>query len=202
MSVFSVVGNDRGAGAYGFAVTTSRAIRPDIYREATGPEEELLLTHTAEYALRVVLHIAGAAKDGPVRVDSAAAALEVPRNYLSKVMHVLAKTGVLHSTRGPNGGFTLGRPATQITLAQVIEEFDPIEDRCLLMQRKCSDATPCIAHHEWKHVAVRMRGFFRETTVDDLIQGAAGATPAGFDLPAPAPSGAPDPHAPSPDPPE
>ena len=138
-----------------------------------------MLTHTAEYALRVVLHIAGAGGEAPVRVDSAAEALEIPRNYLSKVMHTLARTGVLHSTRGPHGGFTLARPAAQITLAQVIEHFDPIEDRCLLMQRRCSDASPCIAHHEWKHVAVQLRSFFRDTSVADLVRGSASSLPPG-----------------------
>jgi Rrf2 family protein len=131
-----------------------------------------MLTQTAEYALRAVLHIAATEEGRPVRVDEVAEALDIPRNYLSKVMHVLARTGVLHSTRGPTGGFTLGRPATDIMLAEVIAGFDPLEDRCLLMRRRCSDAEPCIAHHQWKHVAVQLRSFFRDTTVDDLVQGA------------------------------
>lgn len=132
-----------------------------------------MLTQTAEYALRVVLHIAASDDDRPLRVDSVAESLRVPRNYLSKVMHALARSGVLNSMRGPTGGFTLARPASEITLAEVIDQFDPIEDRCLLMRRTCSDADPCIAHFEWKHVALQMRAFFRETTVEDLVRGEA-----------------------------
>jgi Rrf2 family protein len=131
-----------------------------------------MLSITAEYALRAVLHLARTDGDSPVRVDSVAEALQVPRNYLSKVMHALAKSDILHSVRGPSGGFTLGRPASEITLADVIADFDPLEDRCLLMRRQCSDATPCIAHHQWKQVAVQVRSFFRNTTVEDLVRGA------------------------------
>jgi Rrf2 family protein len=139
-----------------------------------------MLTQTAEYALRAVLFIATAEEEGPVRVDTVAAALSVPRNYLSKVMHALARSGVLRSTRGPHGGFVLAAAPDEITLAQVIEEFDPIEDRCLLMQRQCSDQAPCIAHHQWKRVAVQMRTFFRGTTIADLLSdgGAGSLTPA------------------------
>lgn len=130
-----------------------------------------MLTHTAEYALRVVLHIASVEDESLVRVESAAATLGIPRNYLSKVMHVLARSGILKSTRGPSGGFALARPAGEITLAEVIHDFDPIEDRCLLMRRRCSDLDPCVAHHEWKRVAVQLRSFFRDTTVADLVRG-------------------------------
>jgi len=144
-----------------------------------------MLTQTAEYALQAVLHIAGAADEGPVRVDSIAEALGIPRNYLSKVLHALARSGVLNSTRGPTGGFTLARPASEITLARVIEDFDPIEDRCLLMRRKCSDTNPCIVHFEWKHVALQMRAFFRETTLADIVHGEATAPSMVFPRPHP-----------------
>jgi Rrf2 family protein len=129
-----------------------------------------MLTQTAEYALRAVLFVALHQGESPVRVDQISAALGIPRNYLSKVMHVLARTGVLRSSRGPRGGFVLALPAEEITLAEVIAPFDPLEDRCLLMRRHCSDQNPCIAHSHWREVAVRLRGFFRQTTVGDLVE--------------------------------
>ncbi len=132
-----------------------------------------MLTQTAEYALRAVLYIAAVGDDAPVRVDTIAEALMVPRNYLSKVMHALARSGTLRSMRGPTGGFVLGRDADEISLAEVIAEFDPLEDRCLLMRRVCSDAAPCVAHHRWKHVAKEMRSFFRDTSVGEIVRGAA-----------------------------
>lgn len=139
-----------------------------------------MLNQTAEYALRAVLYIASQEDAGPVRVDTIASDLGIPRNYLSKVMHVLARSGTLNSTRGPAGGFVLAQPADEVSLARVIEQFDPIEDRCLLMRRHCSDAAPCVAHHRWKRVASELRGFFRETTVADIVAGAAELPAAAF----------------------
>jgi Rrf2 family protein len=130
-----------------------------------------MLTQTAEYALRAVLYVAAADLDRPIRVDEIAEALDIPRNYLSKVMHTLARRGMMVSTRGPSGGFILASPPEAITLAAVIDPFDPLEDRCLLMRRKCNDADPCMAHHQWRGVATQLRSFFRKTTVADLVRG-------------------------------
>jgi Rrf2 family protein len=127
------------------------------------------LNQTAEYALRAVLYLAGHGATEPVPVADIARAIDVPQNYLSKVLHVLAREGVLASQRGPRGGFRLRLDADRLTLGRVIGPFDPIEDRCLLMRRTCSDRTPCLAHHEWHDVAQRVRRFFRETTVAALL---------------------------------
>lgn len=76
-----------------------------------------------------------------MRIDEIAAALGIPRNYLSKILHRLAGEGVLASTRGRNGGFRLARPAGRISLLEVVEPFDRIDARrqCLLGREVCSD---------------------------------------------------------------
>lgn len=134
-----------------------------------------MLTQTAEYALRAVLHLAAASEGEQVQGETIARALGVPRNYLSKVLHALAREGILSSVRGPHGGFALARDPQELTLAEVLAPFDPVEDRCLLIRRKCSDANPCLAHHQWKEVALQIRTFFRGTTIADLIRDAAEA---------------------------
>ena len=132
----------------------------------------LKLPQTAEYALRAVYHIADHQAEGPVRVTDIAEALGVPRNYLSKTLHQLARAGVLRSTRGPHGGFRLAAPAERVTLAEVVGPFLPAEGRaCVLGRARCSDASPCAAHWRWKQVAERMRAFFGETAVGDLVSG-------------------------------
>jgi Rrf2 family protein len=134
-----------------------------------------VLNQTAEYALRAVLFLAAQEDRTPRAVGVVADALHVPQNYLSKVLHVLAREQILNSMRGPTGGFWLGRPADALTLADVISPFDPVEDRCLLVRRKCSEIDPCTAHHEWKSVSRHIRRFFRDTTVAALLESAAAA---------------------------
>lgn len=131
-----------------------------------------MLSQTAEYALRAVLYLAGRYGEGPVRVDDAAEALKVPRNYLSKTLHVLAREGILISTRGPHGGFELAVPADELVLADVVEQFDDLSGpkTCLLGRPACSERSPCSAHQRWKHVGDTARTFYRTTTLADLFE--------------------------------
>lgn len=130
----------------------------------------LTLPQTAEYALRAIYFIAEAPGGDPVRVGDIAAALKVPRNYLSKTLFQLARAGVLRSTRGPRGGFQLAKPPARLTLAEIVAPFLPAGKRaCVLGRPTCSDAAPCPAHGSWKQIADRMRAFFGATTVADLL---------------------------------
>ena len=128
------------------------------------------LNSTTQYALRAVLYVAEHGRDTPVRVDASAADLRVPRNYLSKTMHALARAGILASERGPKGGFRLARPAHRISLGDVVAPFDDLtERRCLLGRATCGWKNPCSAHPRWEAVAAAQQAFFRETTVADLL---------------------------------
>jgi len=135
-----------------------------------------MLSDTAEYALRAVLYIAQHDRDGPVSAESVAEALSVPRNYLSKTLHVLAKQGILTSTRGPKGGFRLQEDPETLTLFPIVAPFDRMQPKrvCLLGRPQCSDANPCPAHHQWKAIAEQVAGFFRDTTVAELLRGNGG----------------------------
>lgn len=131
-----------------------------------------MISQTAEYALRTVLYIASHGDAGPARAEALARALKIPQNYLAKILHRLAQSGVLTSSRGRNGGFLLARPASRISLAQVVGLFDRIEPRrqCLLGQAVCSDAKACPAHRRWVEVGDTAQRFFQETSVGELLR--------------------------------
>ena len=127
------------------------------------------LSSTAQQAIHAVLCIADGADEGPLRVDEIAAIIGLPRNYLSKTLYQLTRAGVLRSERGPRGGFRLALPAEKLTLARVVDPFEPIgERRCLVGRATCGDANPCAAHSKWKKVARGVDDFFRKTTVAEL----------------------------------
>jgi Rrf2 family protein len=129
----------------------------------------VLLTRSGEYALQALIYIADHG-DGPVRTAEIAQAVDVPRNYLSKLLHQLARAGVLRSERGPRGGFALNEPAATLCLKRLLEpiEADRIESRCLLGRPRCTDADPCPAHAEWKGLREHITSFLENTTLADL----------------------------------
>lgn len=137
-----------------------------------------ILSLTAEYALRAVIHLAAHPERPLARVADLARELDLPVNYLSKTLSQLVRAGILESTRGKRGGFTLARPARQLTLEEVVGGFEDVGQRhCLLGNRVCSDRTACVAHAAWQETAEAMRTFFRTTTVADILDRHGSASP-------------------------
>lgn len=127
------------------------------------------ISGTTQYAIRAVVYVAERGAHEPVRVDAIAAALNVPRNYLSKTLHALARAGVLRSGRGPRGGFQLAVPPESLSLAAVAAPFDDLAVRqCLLGRGACGWRNPCSAHPRWEEVSSALQDFFQRTTVADL----------------------------------
>ena len=130
----------------------------------------MILSKSSVYALRALLCLAEEGGNDTVRVDDIADRLDVPRNYLSKILHVLAREGVLASTRGPRGGFRLAIPARDLRLSDIVRHFDDVPDgaQCLLGRERCLESDPCAAHARWKDVGAALRAFLAETSLADL----------------------------------
>lgn len=85
-----------------------------------------VISQTAEYALRAVAALAGN-PDEPMVTQRLADTTKVPAGYLSKVLQSLGRAGLVHSTRGVGGGFVLTRPATEITIYDIVQAVDPVQ---------------------------------------------------------------------------
>ncbi len=131
----------------------------------------MILSGTAEYALRAIIYLAQHSTNGRVAAAEVSEALEIPANYLGKILHVLARAGLLDSCRGKHGGFSLAVEPERLSLLRVVSLFDQVGDRprCLLGRPECSDRSPCAAHERWRSVSQQVTRFFDETTVGDLL---------------------------------
>ncbi|GLW25703.1 MULTISPECIES: RrF2 family transcriptional regulator [Microbispora] len=77
------------------------------------------LSVRTQYALRAAAELAAAAP-GPVPAERIASAQGIPRRFLDNILLQMRRAGLIHSQRGPEGGYWLARPATEITLADVV----------------------------------------------------------------------------------
>jgi len=77
----------------------------------------------ADYAVRAAIELA-AAGDGPVKGDSIAQAQGIPLRFLENILGDLRHAGIVASLRGAEGGYALARPASEITVADVIRAVD------------------------------------------------------------------------------
>jgi Rrf2 family protein len=77
----------------------------------------------ADYALRAAIEVA-AASDGHVTAEQLALAQNIPGKFLETIPTQLRRSGIVRSKRGPDGGFWLARPASEISLADIIRAID------------------------------------------------------------------------------
>jgi Rrf2 family protein len=78
----------------------------------------------ADYATRALLVLAAEPDGKPVRGELIARSQGMPVKFVENILVELRRTGLVHSHRGAGGGFTLGRPAKQISVADVIRAVD------------------------------------------------------------------------------
>lgn len=102
--------------------------------------------------------------------------LKIPQPYLAKILQILAKKKILHSSKGPHGGFYLLVPADKLTLMDIIDAIDGRDffDSCYVTGEKCNFDKPdegrCILHNDLRQEKVRLETFFRSKTIEQLVK--------------------------------
>src|SRR5437879_7080197 len=93
------------------------------------------LTRASSYAIHALVFMAAHKKNRPVASHHVAKARGIPERFLLKVLKPLVSARVLHSIKGPNGGYRLARSANDISMLEVIEAVDgPIRGMAPLSQ--------------------------------------------------------------------
>ena len=143
----------------------------------------MMFSTKAEYGIRVMAHLArqagGAREDAqPISLGSIADAEGLPLAYLEHLVQRLRKAELVESRRGAHGGYTLARPAADITMAEVVAALEgdiaPIEcitadaDGALICARE--GAEPCPTKLLWTRVQGSIVRTLNEMTLDDLVQ--------------------------------
>ena len=144
----------------------------------------MMFSTKAEYGIRVMVELARRAGDEPVPLAEIAEHGGLPLAYLEHLVARLRKADLVASRRGSRGGYMLARPAAEITMAEVVEALEgsiaPIEciseaaDGSIVCAREASPAEQCPTKLLWTRVRFSIVSTLRETTLADLLRGAAG----------------------------
>ncbi len=131
-----------------------------------------MISQTAEYALRAVVHLASVEKAGTSSqtTQQIADATLVPLGYLSKVLQGLSRAGVIVSQRGLGGGFSLARAATAISVFDVVQKVDPIgRIAACPLGLEAHGAALCALHKSLDEAAAALEKSFRDTSIAALV---------------------------------
>jgi Rrf2 family protein len=131
-----------------------------------------MLSNTSKYAIRAMIYLAlHAEKKGKTGIKTISGDLGIPSPFLAKILQVLAKHKLLSSTKGPNGGFGLGRDPRKITLYEIVTVIDgnDIFDKCIISLRTCHDENiPCPLHSRYEPLRIEMKKLFEQQDIGNL----------------------------------
>ena len=129
----------------------------------------MILSQTAEYALRCMAVLSGLWPDDRVTAKDLAERANVPAAYASKVMRKLVVAGLVDSLRGHHGGFLLTRDPSSVPLFEVLEaiEFTVHDDECAFGIGRCNPRNPCPLHDVWSDLQQGFESWARTTMLSD-----------------------------------
>jgi Rrf2 family protein len=131
-----------------------------------------MFNHTYRYALKACAMIASMPPSTRVLAKDLAKESEIPPQYLSKILHKLARAGVLSSRKGIGGGFFLERDPGEIHLQEVVHPFrkknDMMNTSCLICGDSCSRGSACPFRSYWEDAVGRYNALLENTTLADV----------------------------------
>jgi len=127
------------------------------------------LTRAADYAVRVMIHLASLPSGTRLPLNVLAEAVDVPQSFLSKVLQSLTRAGLLASRRGTDGGFTLAT-ATAASMLDVIQAIDgPLQlNVCIPQDGSCARAGTCPAHEVWTRAQQSLVAVLSDAKIGEL----------------------------------
>jgi Rrf2 family protein len=130
------------------------------------------LTRAADYASRVMVHLAGLPAGARASLPTLAEAVDVPEQFLSKVLQMLGRSGLIQSQRGPSGGFELAADPERMSVLDVVEAVEgPIQlNLCLGPGAGCARKSRCAVHLVWQEAQEALVAVLRKATIAGLAR--------------------------------
>ena len=135
-----------------------------------------MLSNTCKYAIRALIYLGKFSEEGTkIGIKTISKDLTIPTPFLGKILQNLVKQKVLVSTKGPNGGFGLGKPKNEISLYDIVSIIDG-EDffkNCLISMEPCAthqeNGQPCPVHNSFAEVREKLFTYYSNTTLATII---------------------------------
>jgi Rrf2 family protein len=129
-----------------------------------------MISKTGIYGIRAMLALARLPEGEFAGAPRIAELVDVPPSYLSKLLQILARAGLVRSHRGVAGGFRLARDPAAISLYDIVAPLEPIErwSGCFLGNSECSEEHACAIHDRWKRVQQGYLGMLRRSKLSEL----------------------------------
>lgn len=131
-----------------------------------------MLTRAADYAVRVMVHMATLPVGTRIQRSMLAEATEVPDSFMSKVLQELVRARMIASRRGVDGGFQLAVAPQTVSMLDVVQAIDgPMRlNQCVGDKGNCARAAHCAAHVVWQEAQDAAASVLQKANIADLAR--------------------------------
>ncbi|SFN34478.1 nitric oxide-sensing transcriptional repressor NsrR [Xenorhabdus japonica] len=84
------------------------------------------LTSFTDYGLRALIYMASLPEGQMTSITEVAEVYDISRNHMVKIINQLSHLGLVNAVRGKNGGISLGKPANEIRIGDVVRSLEPL----------------------------------------------------------------------------
>ena len=129
------------------------------------------LTTKGRFAVTAMIDLALRQNNGPVTLAAISQRQQISLSYLEQLFGKLRRHELVESTRGPGGGYTLGRKASDITVADIIVSVDEPLDatNCGGTENCHGEGGRCMTHELWASLNSRMVEFLDSVSLQKLV---------------------------------
>lgn len=129
------------------------------------------LSTKGRYAVTAMMDLAIHEKYGPVTLADISQIQGISLSYLEQLFANLRRKNLVEGTRGPGGGYRLARPASDITIAEIVTAVDEHLDttRCA-GQENCQEGERCLAHDLWTELSGQIYDFLNGITLAEFVE--------------------------------
>jgi Rrf2 family cysteine metabolism transcriptional repressor len=130
------------------------------------------LSTKTRYGFRSILDLALNHESELVSLKEIAARQQLPYKYLEHVLAMLRTAGLVRSVRGPQGGYALSKPPSQITLRELFDILEGTESfvQCTDDPQVCDRHDMCVTQEVWADMYAACMKVLESTTLEDLAQ--------------------------------
>ena len=130
-----------------------------------------MFSKTCEYGIKAMIFVAQKSKDGSrVGLKEIAKGTAAPEHFIAKIMQELVRKKLVHSIKGPNGGFYMDQFDLKTSLADIVRALDgnAIYSDCVLGLKTCNEKKPCPVHEQYKDIKKNLIRMIEENTIGDF----------------------------------
>lgn len=124
-----------------------------------------------DYAVRAMCEVAAHAGDAPLKADQIASGQEIPLSFLENILVDLRRAGFVRSLRGQVGGYRMARPASEITIADIIRAVEgPLADVRGIRPEALGFTGSAVALRDvWLATRVSLRNVLEQVSIADVV---------------------------------